>query len=195
MHKDLADPSKLTDSMRMFTMGLEGGKPRKSETGCQPEWFYKGDGSQPSRSGQSTCPVPTFALDGGEEPEIVGIYLIGPAGFASIVVGFALGNEFSRPRDRTRTTICGSRIRSSRPASVGPELLVGDRPPTSMACRASARGEGRLWEKPFLSGEANMCAFRSPISRRTISNMRCFAAPATFTSISSAPPRCRSAMA
>ena len=27
MHKDLADPSKLTDSMRMFKLGLEGGKP------------------------------------------------------------------------------------------------------------------------------------------------------------------------
>ena len=44
MHKDLADPSKLTDSMRMFKMGLEGGKPAKGETGAQPEWFYKGDG-------------------------------------------------------------------------------------------------------------------------------------------------------
>ena len=31
MHKDLADPSKLTDSMRMFKLGLEGGKPRKGE--------------------------------------------------------------------------------------------------------------------------------------------------------------------
>src|SRR6516165_5763405 len=45
MHKDLADPMKLTDSMRMFKLGVEGGKPGKSETGAQPEWFYKGDGS------------------------------------------------------------------------------------------------------------------------------------------------------
>jgi len=45
MHKDLADPSKLTDSMRMFKLGLEGGKPGRNETGAQPEWFYKGDGS------------------------------------------------------------------------------------------------------------------------------------------------------
>ncbi|MGH6797322.1 MAG: AraD1 family protein, partial [Roseiarcus sp.] len=44
MHQDLADPSKLTDSMRMFKLGVEGGKPGRNETGAQPEWFYKGDG-------------------------------------------------------------------------------------------------------------------------------------------------------
>src|SRR6266540_286738 len=35
----------LTDSMRMFRMGLEGGKPKPGKPGVQPEWFYKGDGS------------------------------------------------------------------------------------------------------------------------------------------------------
>ena len=51
MHKDLADPAKLTDSMRMFKLGLEGGKPGRGETGAQPEWFYKGDGSILARAG------------------------------------------------------------------------------------------------------------------------------------------------
>ena len=45
MHKDLADPSKLSDSMKMFRMGLDGGKPKAGERGVQPEWFYKGDGT------------------------------------------------------------------------------------------------------------------------------------------------------
>ena len=45
MHKSLADPAALTDSMQMFKMGLEGGKPDKGKIGVQPEWFYKGDGS------------------------------------------------------------------------------------------------------------------------------------------------------
>ncbi len=45
MHKDLADTAKLTDSMKMFRMGLEGGKPAAGARGVQPEWFYKGDGS------------------------------------------------------------------------------------------------------------------------------------------------------
>ena len=34
----------LTDSMRMFKLGVEGGKPQHGEPGAQPEWFYKGDG-------------------------------------------------------------------------------------------------------------------------------------------------------
>src|SRR5277367_3263082 len=75
MHKDLADPSKLTDSMRMFKLGLERGKPGKGETGAQPEWFYKGDGSILAAP-ESDLPSPSFALDGGEEPEIVALYVI-----------------------------------------------------------------------------------------------------------------------
>ena len=41
MH-DQAD--KLTDSMKMYLMGEEGGKPSGNEIGVQPEWFYKGSG-------------------------------------------------------------------------------------------------------------------------------------------------------
>ena len=35
----------LTDSMRMFKWGLEGGRPATGAAGVQPEWFYKGDGA------------------------------------------------------------------------------------------------------------------------------------------------------
>src|SRR6202044_3350800 len=45
MHKSLDEANTLTDSMRMFKMGLEGGKPTPGKPGVQPEWFYKGDGS------------------------------------------------------------------------------------------------------------------------------------------------------
>ncbi|MDE3029603.1 MAG: GguC protein, partial [Paracoccaceae bacterium] len=31
----------VTDSMKMFRMGIEGGKPAAGQTGVQPEWFYK----------------------------------------------------------------------------------------------------------------------------------------------------------
>ena len=93
MHKNLADPSALTDSMRMFKLGLEGGKPGKGAAGVQPEWFYKGDGSTLAPPGGDLV-SPSFALDGGEEPEIVGVYVIDPQG-APVRVGFALGNEFS----------------------------------------------------------------------------------------------------
>ena len=45
MHKDMTDPAKQTDSMKMFKKGVDGGKPKTGEVGTQPEWFYKGDGS------------------------------------------------------------------------------------------------------------------------------------------------------
>src|ERR1700744_5419779 len=43
-----AEPKKeevLTDSMRMFQWGVEGGRPTDGNAGIAPEWFYKGDGS------------------------------------------------------------------------------------------------------------------------------------------------------
>ena len=47
MHQKLrqqAEQGTLTDSMRMFQWGVEGGKPAPGQAGAQPEWFYKGDG-------------------------------------------------------------------------------------------------------------------------------------------------------
>ena len=45
MHVKLKqDESQLTDSMKMFKWGLEGGKPAAGTIGVPPEWFYKGDG-------------------------------------------------------------------------------------------------------------------------------------------------------
>jgi hypothetical protein len=153
MHKDLADPSKLTDSMRMFKLGLEGGRPAKGETGAQPEWFYKGDGSSLAAPGGDLS-SPAFALDGGEEPEIVGIYLIDDAG-TPVRLGFALGNEFSDHVTERQNYLYLAHSKL-RPASVGPELLVGDLPADINGVSRIRRGKEVIWEKPFLSGEQNM---------------------------------------
>ena len=153
MHKDLADPGKLTDSMRMFKLGLEGGRPGRGETGAQPEWFYKGDGSTLAGP-EGDLPSPAFALDGGEEPEIVGIYLIDDAG-APVRVGFALGNEFSDHITERQNYLWLAHSKL-RPASVGPELLVGDLPADVKGVSRIRRGREVIWEKPFLSGEQNM---------------------------------------
>src|SRR5690606_1659935 len=77
MHKSdqAAAEAPLTDSMKMFRMGLEGGKPAAGEVGVQPEWFYKGNGFSVVAPGRP-LPSPAFAEDAGEEPEIAGIYLI-----------------------------------------------------------------------------------------------------------------------
>jgi hypothetical protein len=65
----------LSDSMKMFRLGLEGGKPAGAVPGVAPEWFYKGDGSIVAAPGEPLI-MPSFALDGGEEAEIALLYVI-----------------------------------------------------------------------------------------------------------------------
>src|SRR5687768_7591294 len=53
MHQALQqDEGQLSDSMKMFRLGLEGGKPAGAGPGVAPEWFYKGDGSIVAAPGQ-----------------------------------------------------------------------------------------------------------------------------------------------
>src|SRR3954471_322293 len=59
MHQGAAVET-LTDSMKMFRMGLEGGKPARLP-GVQPEWFYKGNGTQAVGPGAPLV-SPGFAL-------------------------------------------------------------------------------------------------------------------------------------
>lgn len=154
MHqKAVEDDGKLTDSMRMFRMGVDGGKPRNGAPGVQPEWFYKGNGTMVAAPGAPLV-SPSFADDGGEEPEIAGIYVIGDDGTA-FRVGFALGNEFS---DHVMEKVNYLYLAHSklRPASFGPEILIGDLPADIRGVSRIKRGGETVFEKPFLSGEANM---------------------------------------
>jgi hypothetical protein len=153
MHRALADATTLTDSMKMFKLGLEGGKPAPGAVGVQPEWFYKGDGSTLVAPGGDLV-SPSFALDGGEEPEIVGLYLISDDG-QPVRLGFALGNEFSDHvlERQNYLYLAHSKL---RPASVGPELLVGDLPADVRGASRIRRGKAVVWEQPFASGEHNM---------------------------------------
>jgi len=141
-----------TDSMKMFRMGLDGGKPA-ALPGVQPEWFYKGNGLTAVAPGMALT-SPAFALDGGEEPEIAGIYLIAPDGTPARI-GWALANEFS---DHVTERINYLFLAHSklRPASFGPEILVGDLPDDVRGTSRIRRGGAVIWEKPFLSGAANM---------------------------------------
>jgi hypothetical protein len=152
MHKAAAGGT-LTDSMRMFNMGLEGGKPTDGKPGVQPEWFYKGDGSSLIGPGQP-LPSPDFALDGSEEPEIAGIYVIDDEGRPRRL-GFALGNEFS-DHITERGNYLWLAHSKLRHASLGAELLVGELPADVRGTSKITRNGETLWEKPFLSGEANM---------------------------------------
>jgi hypothetical protein len=153
MHKAAQSAEKPTDSMRMFQMGVEGGKPKAGEVGVQPEWFYKGDGSQLRATGEDLV-SPAFALDGGEEPELAAIYLIGPDG-NPYRLGFCLANEFSDhvTEKGNYLWLAHSKLRQ---ASLGPELIVGDLPDHVEGTSLIRRGNEVIFEKPFLSGEANM---------------------------------------
>ncbi|MGO8833587.1 MAG: AraD1 family protein [Roseiarcus sp.] len=153
MHRSLDEADTLTDSMRMFKMGLEGGKPKPGAPGVQPEWFYKGDGSTIAAPGGDLV-SPSFALDGGEEPEIVGVYVISPEG-QPVRVGFALGNEFSDHVTERQNYLYLAHSKL-RPSSFGPELLLGDLPADVQGASRIRRGKAVLWEKPFISGEQNM---------------------------------------
>jgi hypothetical protein len=153
MHKANGDTAADTDTIRMFRMGLEGGKPRDGGRGVQPEWFYKGDGTSIVNPGHP-IPSPGFALDAGEEPEIAGIYVIDQHGQPRRL-GFALANEFS---DHVTEKVNYLYLAHSklRACAVGPALLVGDLPAHIEGTSRIVRDGTTLWEKPFLSGEDNM---------------------------------------
>ncbi|HJP67805.1 MAG TPA: AraD1 family protein [Sphingomicrobium sp.] len=152
MHK-IAAAEDQTDSMRIFLEGVERGKPSQGEVGCQPEWFYKGDGSQLVGPGDPLV-APSFAQDGGEEPELAGIYLIGEDG-VPYRLGLCLANEFSDHLTERHNYLwlAHSKLRQ---AALGPELLVGPPPEHVEGVSRIRRGGSIVWEKPFLSGEANM---------------------------------------
>jgi hypothetical protein len=154
MHKKLAGgEEQLTDSLKMFKLGLEGGRPPRGKPGVQPEWFYKGDGSW-LVAPEADLPRPSFALDGGEEPEIAGLYLIRADGKPQRL-GFALGNEYSDhvTERQNYLYLAHSKLRHS---AIGPEMVTSALP-AHIEGRSRIRRSGKvIWEKPFLTGEANM---------------------------------------
>lgn len=147
------DPEILTDSMRMFQWGVEGGRPAEGEAGIAPEWFYKGDASV-LRAPFEPLEIPSYAEDGGEEAEIAGVYVISEDG-TPYRVGMCQGNEFSDHKFEKRNylNLAGSKLRA---CSLGPELVV-DAPFAAVAGEVRIVRDGSvLWQKSIASGEENM---------------------------------------
>jgi len=155
MHKKIGgDVESLSDSMKMFRLGVEGGKPQAGTPGVQPEWFYKGDGSIVRATGQA-LDMPDFSLDGGEEPEIAGLYLIGDDG-QPYRLGFAIGNEFSDhiTERQNYLYLAHSKLRN---CGLGPALRVGALPQHIDGVSRIVGKDGAVrWQKAFVSGEQNM---------------------------------------
>lgn len=161
-----------TDSMKMFRMGVEGGKPSSGTIGVMPEWFYKGTGDAVVPPG-GVLPLPGYALAGGEEPEVVGLYVLDAKGQPRRV-GYALGNEYSDHTIEAQNYLylASSKLRA---CSFGPELLLGDLPKDIRGRSRVLRGGKPVWEDDALLGEANMSHtmanlehhhFKYPIFRR-----------------------------
>ena len=146
--------SDLTDSMRMFRLGLEGGRPEPNGLGAAPEWFYKGTGGV-LRAHREALAVPGYAEDGGEEAEIAGVYIIDATGRPRRI-GMATGNEFS---DHTfeklnYLNLAGSKLRT---CGLGPELAV-DADFVLVPGRVAIERAGRIvWERGIATGEREMC--------------------------------------
>lgn len=155
MHQKAKETSEddLTDSMKMFRMGLEAGKPAAERVGVQPEWFYKGNGNAVVAPGAAIA-SPPFAEDAGEEPEIAGIYVIAPDG-RPFRVGFALSNECSDHVMERRNYLYLAHSKLRR-AAFGPEIRLGPLPGDVRGMSRILRQGKAVWEKPFLSGEENM---------------------------------------
>src|SRR5262245_4587738 len=145
---------KPTDSMNMFRLGLEGGRPLVGQIGAAPEWFYKGCGTILKAHGDPLF-VPSFAEDGGDEAEIAGAYLIGPDG-VPYRIGLVQGNEFSDhiTESKNYLYLAPSKLRH---CAIGPELIVGADFTDVPGQIVIERGRDIIWQAKIASGEKNMC--------------------------------------
>jgi hypothetical protein len=151
MHQSAND--KLTDSMIMYRWGLEGGFPEKGTIGVQPEWFHKGNGSLLRAHGE-LLEVPCFGNDGGEEPEIGGVYLIDKKG-NPWRVGFTTANEFSdhSMERKNYLYLAPSKLRN---CSIGPELVIDEDFDELNGIVKILRKDETVWSSEIHTGEKYM---------------------------------------
>ena len=155
MHAKLeGEPDDLTNSLKMFKMGLEGGKPAKGQSGRSARMVLQGRWLLAGGARAAALPKPSFALDGGEEPELAGLYMIDPKG-NPVRLGFALGNEYSDHLTERQNYLflAHSKLRH---CAIGPEMIAGAAPDNISGMSRIKRKGKTIWEKPFLTGEANM---------------------------------------
>jgi len=149
----IKDADNLTDSMKMYRWGLEGGKPLPGATGVQPEWFYKGTGAILRAHGQP-LDIPPYADDGGEEAEIAGLYIVDDTG-RPVRLGFCNGNEFSDHvmERKNYLYLAPSKLRH---CAIGPELTVSADFTAFTGYVKIKRNNQEIWHHPIKSGEQHM---------------------------------------
>jgi hypothetical protein len=150
-----AADQEVTDSRRIFEMGLDGGKPKEGRRGVAPEWFHKGNGAN-LRGHRQALSLPAFAGDGGEEAELVGCYIVDRPGTPRRL-GFALGNEWSdHATERVNYLyLAPSKLRQ---CAVGPELVTDfDFQEVRLRCTVHRGGVLLYDSQEQFSGEKHMC--------------------------------------
>jgi hypothetical protein len=147
-------PQPLSDSMKMFQIGLKCGRPTPGCIGAAPEWFYKGVGTI-VRAHNEPLSIPPHGLDGGEEAEIAGVYIIGADG-TPYRIGLAQGNEFSDHvmEAQNYLYLAPSKLRD---CSLGPELALEPNFDDVPGQATIERGGKILWQAAQASGEQRMC--------------------------------------
>ncbi len=151
MHQSASD--KLTDSMIMYQWGLENGFPEKGNVGVQPEWFHKGNGSV-LKAHNDQLEIPSFGNDGGEEPEIAGVYIIDKSG-NPWRVGFTTANEFSDHvmERKNYLYLAPSKLRN---CSIGPELVIDNDFSELNGTVKIVRQNKTVWSSEIHTGEKYM---------------------------------------
>ena len=106
---------------------------------------------------------------------------------ARVRLGFAIGNEFSDhvTERRNYLLLAHSKLRQ---CGVGPMLNTGTLPAHLEGASRIRRDGAVIWQKPFLTGEANMCHTFANLEYHHF-KYRSTACPATCTCTSSVPPR------
>lgn len=152
MHKAAA-AGQLTDSMRMYQSGVDGGRPEAGAVGSQPEWFYKGTGAILRAHGEPLV-QPAYADDAGEEPEVAGCYVVSHDG-TPYRVGFAAGNEFADHvmEKQNYLYLAHSKLRE---CAIGPELVVDESFTALTGTVTIRRGDAVVWSHAIQSGEEHM---------------------------------------
>jgi len=162
----------LTDSMRMYQLGVEAGRPAPGETGAAPEWFYKGTGAA-LRGHGAALPVPSFAGGCGEEPELASVYVIDPDGNPRRL-GMTTANEFSDHQVEKQNYLYLAHSKLC-PCAIGPELILDPDFSLVPGIVTIERDGEILWSKEISTGDAHMCHslpniehhhFKYPIHRR-----------------------------
>jgi len=143
----------LNDSIKMYQWGLEGGRPEQGKIGVQPEWFYKGTGAVLKAHGESLT-VPPYGNDGGEEPEIAGIYIVDRNG-EPVRIGFTTANEFSDHvmEKKSYLYLAPSKLRN---CSIGPELVITHDFTDLKGTVRVLHNQSEIWSAEIHTGENHM---------------------------------------